>query len=79
VTELEDYTGPPVDWTYAVSVLALEQVAKGIPILASINDRLESMEGSLKNMERSLGNVERGLEALPVKIAEGLKKILKPS
>jgi hypothetical protein len=32
-----------VDWTYAVSVLALEQVAKGIPILASINDRLESM------------------------------------
>jgi hypothetical protein len=79
VTELEDYTGPPVDWTYAVSVLTLEQVAKGIPILASINDRLGSMEGSLKNMERSLRSVEKGLEELPVKIAEELKKILKSS
>jgi acylphosphatase len=79
VTELEDYTGPPVDWTYAVSVLVLEQVAKGIPILASINDRLESMEGSLKNMEKSLGSVEKSLEALPVKIAEELKKMLKSS
>jgi len=48
MTELEDYAGPPIDWTYTINVLTLEQVAKGVPIPASISGRLESMEKSLK-------------------------------
>lgn len=67
VTELEDYTGPPVDWAYGVTVLTLEQAAKGIPILSSIDDRLGSLE-------RGLSSIEKAVRELPLKIAEELKK-----
>lgn len=62
VTDLEDYAGPEVDWTYAVSVVTLEQIAKGVPILLSIDGRL--------------GSIEKALEGLPTRIAEELRRVL---
>ena len=69
VTDLEDYIGPRIDWTYTATTLTLEQIVKGIGYLTSMDRKIDSMD-------RKLGSIDQRLVKLPQRIAKALREVL---